>query len=182
MNSKKKKIIIFTTIFLLLVSTIVVSTIAYLNKINKNQNDFVLGTIVPQILQDYNEVDNSRENIRIKNIGNSPIYIRATILYYFQNSDGQIIEGVPVQNADYSIIFSSSENWIKGADGYYYYKLIINPEEITDNLIDSCIDLNNDTNKLFMIDVAVQAIQANPISAVKEVWKVNVVDNEISVL
>lgn len=182
MNGKKKKIIIFVTIFLLLISTIVVSTIAYLNKINKKQNDFVIGTIVPQILQDYNEIDNSRENIRIKNVGNSPIYIRATILYYFQNSDGQIIDGVPVQNADYSLIFSSSENWVKGSDGYYYYKSIINPEEITDNLIDRCLDLNNDINKLFMVDVTVQAIQATPISAVKEAWNVNVVDKEISVL
>lgn len=181
MNIKTKKIIGIVAVIFIVINLFVFGTISYLNKINKKQNEFILGTIEPQILQDYDEENNIKENIKIKNIGNSPIYVRATIVYYFVNSNNQIIKDLPTLDADYSIIFSSSDNWIKSKDGYYYYKLVLNPDEKTDNLIDKYIDINNDINKKVMIDVVVQAIQTYPSSAVEDAWGVNVVDNKISI-
>lgn len=181
MNIKTKKIIIIVAITFIVINLFVIGTISYLNKINTKENEFILGTIEPQILQDYDEENNIKENIKIKNIGNSPIYVRVTILYYFKNSDEQIIKDKPVVDSDYSVIFSSSENWVKASDGYYYYKLALKPEDETDNLIDKCIDLNNNLNKKFRIDVIVQAIQTSPTSAVEEAWGLNVVDNKISI-
>lgn len=168
-------------VLFLLVSLTIQGTIAYLKLIHSKENEVVLGTVIPEIVENIDSETEIRENIRIKNIGNSPIYIRVSLIYYFENEKGVIIKDEPVIDNDYNIVFSDSKNWIKSIEGYYYYKLMLNPGELTDNLIDKLEEINKlDTNK-FKMDIAVQAIQANPNRAIIQAWNVLIEDNEIIV-
>ena len=174
--SKKKVLII---LLILLVTSLVVGTVAYYFVLNSKSNIFTEGTIKLEIIENFNSENNIKENVLIKNTGNSPIYIRVAILYLFENNDGQIIEDIPIKDTDYTINFSSSNNWVLNSDGYYYYKYPIEPGSNTDILIDNCKQIKEYDDKSFIVDVLAQAIQTNPNKAVKEAWNINVEDNKI---
>ena len=160
---------------------LVVGTISYYKKIETKTNSFIIGTVIPKVIETFDTDNNKKENIHIYNDGNFPIYIRVIPVYYFKNNNGELIDDVPVVDNDYSIIFSSSANWIKGNDGYYYYKTLLEPGKKTDNLIEECLEINSSDEKTFFIDVVAQAIQALPTKAVEEAWGITIIDNVIQI-
>lgn len=89
-----------------------------------------------------------------------------------------ILSDIPEENVDYQMKRTTSENWIRGDDGYYYYASILQPKQSTENIIDEC---TSTTNKNLVVDILTQSIQAQPSQAVQEAWKVNVVDERIEV-
>ena len=63
-----------------------------------------------------------------------PEYIRAKIVAVIKDSNGNAV------GSDFSLVykFGSDEatwGWVKGEDGYYYYKTVVNPGESTSNLL-----------------------------------------------
>lgn len=181
MNNRLRKIIIISGLFILFLDFLTVGTVSYFKRLETKSNSFILGTVDPKVVETFDSNNNIRENIYIHNDGNFSIYVRAIPIYYFKNNNKELIDSTPVVNVDYSINFSSSINWIKGSDGYYYYKKPIGPSEDTDNLVDKCLEINTNDENTFFLDVVVQAIQAFPSKAVEEAWNVNVVDNIIEI-
>lgn len=179
MNKIEHKRKLLLIISIVLTSLFVIGTVAYIFIISSQKNKFILGTVPTEIIETYDEDNNIRENVSIKNVGNTPIYIRVANTYYFVNDDEQIIKDIPEKDVDYLINFSSSNNWILSSDGYYYYKLKINPGDKTDVLIENCSEINKKDNKTFMMDLTVQSIQAIPSRAVKEAWGISVEDNKL---
>jgi len=155
-------------------------SLAYMKRVDEKENNFTIGTINPEIIETNIIEDNIKENVQIKNNGNYPIYIRVANVFYFTNNDGQIIKDIPVIDVDYSINFSSSSNWLQNTDGYYYYKLMLEPEEITDIFIEECFEINKMDDRKVMMVIVVGAIQGSPERAVKETWGVNLVNNVIT--
>ena len=178
MKNKKKTIII---LLIAIIVTIIAGTIAYHMVLNSRKNTFEQGFIKTEIIENFNSGNNIKENVLIKNTGNTPMYVRASILYLFENSDGQILDEKPVKDTDYTINFSSSSNWILSNDGYYYYKLPIEPGSNTDILIDNCKQIKEYDNKTFIVDIIVQGIQSNPSKAVIDAWGVDVKDDKITI-
>jgi len=175
-----KSSLLYLLLFLV-VAIAVQGTIAHFKLIYSKKNEVILGTIIPEIVEN-NDLNNAiRENIRIKNIGNSPMYIRVSLIYYFENENGSIIKDEPLIDSDYTLEYSTSSNWIKSSEEYYYYKLILYPDEETDNLIETLEEIDKEDSKIFKMDMAVQAIQANPSRAVIEAWNVSIEDNKIVV-
>lgn len=165
---------LFTQIIVVLMFCLVTGTVAYLIKQNSVKNEFVLGEVKTDVIEDFDANKNIKENVSIKNIGNVPSYIRATIIILWKDKDGNIIEGVPKESEDYSIKFSESSNWLKGNDGYYYYRTPVEPDNNTDILIKECEQIKEYGDKILEVSILNQAIQSEPSKAVIETWGVEI--------
>ena len=170
---------LFTQITLVLVFCLVAGTVAYLIKQNSIKNQFVMGEVKTDVIESFDANNNIKQDVSIKNIGNVPSYIRATITISWKDKDGNILEGIPKENEDYSIKFSESSNWLKGNDGYYYYKTPIEPNNSTDILIEECRQIKEYEDRTLEVSIINQAIQSNTSKAVKEAWKIEIVDDTI---
>lgn len=95
-----------------------------------------------------------------------------------QTDDGSILSQKPLESEDYEIMWSNSSNWQKKGD-IYYYIFPIEPQEVTENLIDTCIQKsdNPDSDRKLVVDIYSQVIQAEPAAAVQEAWSVGVGEN-----
>jgi len=180
MTKLLKYFILYVTLFIISTLTVQV-TVSYLKTTHIKNNELILGTVIPKIIEEYDEENSIGKNVRVKNIGNSPIYIRASIIYYFKDKENNIIGDKPILNNDYIINFSNTSNWIKLKDGYFYYKVILYPGNESDNIIDLYEEINKKTDKSFALDIAIQAIQATPNRAVIEAWGIDIVNGELNV-
>ena len=77
-------------------------------------------------------------------------------------------------NNEYNLVLSNSSNWIKIGD-YYYYKLMVKPNDVTDVLI----NIFSKNSEDIYLDITSQAIQANPSRAVIDAWGISVSNGEI---
>lgn len=168
---------IFAQVSIVLLICLVTSSVAYLIKQNSIKNEFVIGEVKTQVVEDFDVSNKVKKNVSIENIGNVPIYIRSKIIISWKDKNQNIIEGIPQENDDYSIRFSESSNWLKGDDGYYYYKTSLEPNHCTDILVEECKQLKEFDDKILEVSIANQAIQTEPTKAVVEAWNIQVVDN-----
>ena len=173
----KKMLIQITT---LLGICVVSSTSAYFMMQNSISNEFIVGTVKIEVIEKFDKKNKTKEEVCIKNIGNVPAYVRAAIIITWQDTEGRILETKPEENVDYSIEFSTSENWILGTDGYYYYKEHIDENKSTDILIEECTQTKQYEDRILVVSIAAQAIQAQPNKAVSEAWDIKVVNDKIS--
>ena len=175
MKKKRNLIIILSILLLITVST----TIAFLSKKSTIDNNFILGTVSTQVDETFE--NNVKEDVSIKNTGNVDSYIRAFILISYKDEDGVILTDTPILNTDYSMTISNSTNWIySNTDGFYYYKLPVEPNNNTDILIDECRELQSHNGKILNVDIITESIQATPADAVEEAWGVSITNNELS--
>jgi len=156
---------------MILLSTISITT-AYLITTNTLTNAFIIGKIEPEIVEIFKVNEKVKEDVQFKNSGNVPIYVRAAIVISWKDANGTTIEIEPIENVDYSINFSTSENWLYSDDGYYYYKNPVDVDEVTDILIDKCVQQEEYEDRILEVSIAVQAIQAEPTKAVQEAWNI----------
>ena len=168
---KKYKNNLFTQITIILLFCLVTGTIAYMIKQSSITNEFIMGEVKTQIIENFDSNNKTKKDVNIKNIGNVPAYIRATIVISWKDNEGKVLGEIPEENVDYSIKFSESSNWIKEEDGYYYYKKQIEPKESTEILIEECKQLKEYDNKILEVTIANQAIQAQPTKAMNEAWE-----------
>ena len=177
---KNKRLIIKNSLFMqisiLLLICLVTGSVAYLIKQNSLKNEFLIGEVKTEVMEEFDINNKIKQDVRIKNIGNVPIYIRAKIVISWKDEQGNILEGIPEENVDYSIKFSETSNWIKSNDGYYYYKKAIEQNTTTDILIEECKQIKEYEDKILEVSIANQAIQGSPIKAVTEAWNVQVID------
>lgn len=168
---KKYKNNLFTQITIILLFCLVTGTIAYMIKQSSITNEFIMGEVKTQIIENFDSNNKTKKDVNIKNIGNVPAYIRATIVISWKDNEGKVLGEIPEENVDYSIKFSESSNWIKEEDGYYYYKKQIEPNESTEILIEECKQLKEYDNKILEVTIANQTIQAQPTKAMNEAWE-----------
>ena len=72
--------------------------------------------------------------VSMKNTGDTDAYVRIKLLYSSVTND------VDVQ---------LNENWTAGSDGYYYYKKVVEPGSVTED-IRSAVTVKEKPNELFM--------------------------------
>lgn len=80
----------------------------------------------------------AKENVAIKNTGDTDAYIRATIVVTWKKDGGTVCAQAPVPEIDYSMVFAEAPNWSLATDGFWYYKEPVEPGNTTDLLISSC--------------------------------------------
>ena len=162
MKSKKlTSTLVLIMVALLSISSLMI-TIAYIVTNDSLNNVFVLGNVESEVVETFD--GQTKENVYVDNTGNVPIYVRADILIYFEDEDGTISPEVPELGKDYSL--SLGTNWKKINDKYYYQG-ILDINESSSNLINSCSNL---TDKKLVVEIITQAIQANSTDALQDAW------------
>ena len=84
MAKRRKKKNIKVTLMVIMLYAIVVgysTSLAFIMRENSITNDFIVGTITPIIEEDF--TNNVKRNVYISNVGNSPCYVRVSIIYSF---------------------------------------------------------------------------------------------------
>lgn len=171
---RRQKILTIVLSLVLLAGILTAGTIAHLQQEAKLSNTFVVGQVQAEVSEQFkNDV---KSEVSIENKGNVDAYIRAKILIYFVDRDGNPTGEVPVEGTDYTMSMGESidSNWIKSTSEYYYYKNAVAPGQKTDLLIKECKRVENspvykDGNRRLVVDIVGEAIQANA-PAVQDAW------------
>lgn len=126
------------------------------------------------------EVTGSKENVQIKNTGNTAAYIRAAYVVTWRDADGKVAVSVP---GDYS--YTLTENlgnyWSKGTDGYFYYSLPVFPGSSTEERpLDCAVTYPGNPEYTLSVEVLAEAIQSEPADAVQQAWGATIVDGKLT--
>ena len=160
-----KNFVLFCSIALLLIG-VVGGSLAYM----LTQTNTIVNTFTPvnmNIEIDENFDGTTKENVTVKNTSDVPAYIRATYTAYWKNADGS----VNGSKAEYDVIIGAE--WQQDdTDDVYYYKGVVASGASTTNFIVKCVPTGDTpTGCTFVVEVIAEAIQAEPITAVEEAWK-----------
>lgn len=130
---KTKQPVALVALLLLLCCT-VAGTLAYLvDKSGPVTNTFEPAYVTTAVDEKFDGT--TKSEVKIKNTGNIPAYIRATIVVNWVNDAGEI-SGTPVKTTDYTISYNEAD-W-KLIGDYWYCKTTTASGASTEPLIISC--------------------------------------------
>lgn len=108
-----------------------------------------------------------KTDVKVKNTGNVSAYIRVKLLpYWYDQTEDKV-----VAKSAWEPAFTPGEDWVLGADGFYYYTKPVAAGDCTGVLI-SEITLAQDgvTLSRQVLEIIASCVQAQPDAAVKEAW------------
>ena len=189
-----KKIILLTAIVLLVLSAVGTSLAFIFMKTNDLQNGFDPAVVSCAVVENgFDPAENGnvnvaiKEDVQIKNTGNTQAYIRVSIVYTWKTADGtKVYASKPIEDEDYQIVFAENSGWNLGSDGYYYYESPVNKNEMTSILISSVEQLEDgpigsDGAQYYLsVEILASAIQSTPETTVIDRWGVSVNNGKIS--
>ena len=183
---RPKRLATLLVSLLLVLGVAVGGTVAFLSTSTGSKvNTFTPSEVTCEVTEAFK--NNVKSQVAVKNTGDTTAFIRAAInVTWMSNQDAAnqtVSAKVPVKDKDYSITFAKNTNWIKGADGYYYYQLPVDPQGSTGELIKECKLLNNASvpdGYHLSVEIVASAIQSAPYSVVQSMWHVTVEDGKIT--
>jgi len=177
-NKHKKSVTLLVSLILIMLFA-ASGTLAYIiTTTDSISNVFNESYVAVEVTE---SIDNGvKSDVKVKNVGNTDAYIRAAIVVNWQKEDGTIYGQVPEAN-DYTISYNlydavnnSQALWFKGADGFYYYKAVVAPNESTaQELITSCrlLAANPPAEGYNLaVEIIASGIQSAHVDAVKAAW------------
>lgn len=186
--SKRKRIIALLVGVILLAGT--AGTLAWLSVTGVLVNQFGIGSVTLSVQETLN--GKVKSDVKAKNTGTAPAYIRAAVDIYWQDQDGARLWDEPKEEpkgeADYEIAWSvadasganSAYNWVKASDGFYYWTSPVAPGAETGVLINRVTELKATEGRNLVVDISTQAVQAMPDEAVHDAWGCSV-ENDVLV-
>lgn len=183
---RPKRLATLLVSLLLVLGVAVGGTVAFLStRTDSKENTFTPSKVTCVVTETFN--NNVKSQVAVKNTGDTTAFIRAAInVTWMSNQDAAnqtVSAKVPVKDKDYSITFAKNTNWIKGADGYYYYQLPVDPQGSTGELIKECKLQENASvpdGYHLSVEIVASAIQSAPYSVVQSMWHVTVEDGKIT--
>mgnify|MGYP000575540052 CR=1 FL=1 len=119
-----------------------------------------------------------KSDIRVENTGNVKEFIRLRLVSYYVDSNGDIAGKAASQYP------TLKNGWIAGANHTYCFLYSVEPGEATEILCEPFplgqTQLENGTTVYRVMEVIAEAVQAEPVSAVREAWGVTVTNNRIT--
>lgn len=180
--TKRKQIMALLAGILLLAG--VAGTFAWLSVTGVLVNEFGFGSVTPSVQETLS--GNVKSDVKAKNTGTAPAYIRAAVDIYWQDGNGARLWEEPQAdtdsqaNPDYKIVWSdslrdasganSASSWVKASDGFYYWTSPVAPNMETGVLIASVTELKTTKGRNLVVDISTQAVQATPDEAVHDAW------------
>ena len=148
---------------LILVCT-VGGTVAYLvTHTDPVVNTFTPGEVSCQVEEKF-EGNNVKTEAVVKNTGNVPAYIRVAVVANTIDAQGNITG----MATTLPVGWLNTENWAEGDDGFYYYKGVVQPNAVTNDLLNADINLEG-----IQVTILASAIQSMPDDAVNDAWKMS---------
>lgn len=184
----KKKIVTRLILLVIMACLTIPAAYAYMYmRTNVLDNQFEIAEADAEVVEVMDQ--NTKKSVKIQNTGNIDSYIRLIIFTYWEDSKGNVVgrqdttkvnNGNPVMNFNYD-----TENWIQDGN-IYYCKTPIKVGELTPELFESGssitlqkIEENVTSNGVTVtyeyfqvVEIIAEAIQSNPVDAVRESWKV----------
>ena len=163
-------------------------TLAFMFKKAEKTNRFITAEVSCAVREklDNNEVTGTaaaggkKADIRVENTGNVREFIRLRLVSYYVDSNGNIAGTAASRYPNPTL----KNGWIAGADHTYYFPYSVEPGEATEILCEPFTlgqtQLEDGTAVYQVIEVIAEAVQAEPISAVREAWGVTVTNNTIT--
>ena len=125
-------------------------------------------------------VGSEKSDIRVENTGNVKEFIRLRLVSYYVDSNGDIAGTAASQYPNLTL----KNGWLAGADNTYFFPYPVEPGKATEILCEPFTlgetQLENGSTVYQVIEVIAEAVQAEPISAVREAWGVTVTNNTIT--
>ncbi len=155
---------------LALLAVAVTATLAYLSASTDGITNTFTAVDVPNTPEEKFD-GTTKTEIKVKVTGDIAAYVRVKLVTYRVNDAGDHIGGTAtIPN------FTLGENWFE-QDGYYYYKLPVQPGDTSGNLLGTSITLRKYTDAdggKQVIEVISESIQSVPDDAVEKAWGVTV--------
>lgn len=183
---RPKRLATLLVSLLLVLGVAVGGTVAFIStRTADKENTFTPSKVTCEVTETFG--NNVKSQVAVQNTGDTTAFIRAAInITWMSNQDAAnqtVSAKVPVKDKDYSITFAKNTNWIKGADGYYYYQLPVDPQGSTGELIKECKLQENASvpdGYHLSVEIVASAIQSAPYSVVQSMWHVTVEDGKIT--
>lgn len=189
---RPKRLATLLVSLVLVLGVAVGGTVAFLStRTDSKENTFTPSKVTCEVTETFN--NNVKSNVAVKNTGDTTAFIRAAINVTwmkdaeagteYEAANQTVSAKVPLKGTDYSITLAENNNWIQGADGYYYYQLPVNPQDSTEVLIEDCKLLGSASvpdGYHLSVEIVASAIQSAPDSVVQSMWHVTVADGKIT--
>lgn len=139
-------------------------------------NTFTPAEVDVTIQETFNQ--QKKENVKFKNAGDVPVYMRARLVINWTDSTGKIVPAAP-EGYSYSKTGLPGTDWVLNGD-YYYYTSPVPAGVTTSNLVDSITAITPEKPEYFLlVDVLVETIQADGVGSdgkrpVQSAWGVTV--------
>lgn len=125
------------------------------------------------------EVTGSKENVQIKNTGNTAAYIRATYVVTWRDGNRNVAVSVP-GGYSYTLTENLGNYWNKGADGYFYYSLPVSPGNSTQDMLTCNVTYPDNPEYTLSVEILAEAILSEPAEAVQQAWGATIVDGKLT--
>lgn len=119
-----------------------------------------------------------KADVGVRNTGNIPAFLRATVVINWVDADGKIAAATPMEGADYTVTWGTN-GWRKGDDGFWYYTAAVSPHGRTADLIEQAQPISTPDGYTLRISIVASAIQAAPPAAAQDAWGVTVNGNTL---
>lgn len=177
---KRSLVLVVSLLALLLV--IAGGTLAWLTAQDSVSNTFTPAHVTCNVDEEFDGT--TKSDVSIKNTSDIPVYIRASIVVTWKDSDGNVYGQKPA-SSDYDMVMVLDNGWVEGADGYYYYTSPVAVGDTTGTLIRSCTVKDGATppgdDYKLSVEIIAEAIQSQPDRAVEDAWGVTVSGGMLSV-
>lgn len=176
---KTKQPVALVALLVLLCCT-VAGTLAYLvDKTPEVKNTFEPAKVTTAVDEKFDGT--TKSEVKIKNTGNIPAYIRAAVIINWADANGNVYGGgTPAASTeevtgDYTISYNTDGSWKQIGD-YWYYTEPVAADSLTEKaLIESCTPVAGKAPEGYNLQVTILAdgIQSEPLTAIKEAWHVD---------
>lgn len=163
-----KQFAVLTCVAVLLMGFVGSSLAWLMDSTPKVKNEFIPGDVTPEVTEGFD--GNVKSDVKIQNTGNVDAYIRAKLVFTWQNKAGEVL-GVAPTFGDYTITWEK-KGWEEGFGGYYYYTSKVGSGESTGVLATGIkqITPNPAEGYTLHVEVLAESIQAEPENAVIDAW------------
>lgn len=179
-RSRAKKPLAALVALVLIIGAVVGGTLAYLAA----RTDAIVNTFNPakvDIMVEENFNGSTKKDVKITNIGDTEVYIRATYVVTWKDAAENVYPEQPQPGDDYTISLNPKQDWFY-YNGYYYYTAPVAPHASTGVLIDLCTPVAERTPEGYTLSVNVlaSAIQSVPAEAVGQAWGVSIAPGSVT--
>lgn len=172
-RTHKKKASFLLTSMILLLTLIVGGTVSFLVASSGQVKNTFTPSHVTCAVNEKSFNGSTKTDVTVANTGDTTAYIRAAIVVTWKNAEnGNVNPKTPVLDVDYTMTLNTSD-WVRKADGFYYYKYPVSSGNSTRALINSCSYVANAPEGYGLnVEILGSAIQSVPTRVVTESWGV----------